>query len=112
MLRWSAESTGREVELIAVCDPEADSKLVAGRALAAAGRLGSAITAPDASAVELVASELGDGAAVDAAAVAAAFEGLNRIVDGVGLPVSRASRRDDADIIESLGLDQFPHAAQ
>lgn len=111
MLRWSAESTRREVDLAAVRHPDVDSRLEAGEALAAVGRLGSIITTPDANAVGLVAVELGTQAAADAAAVAAAFEGLNRIVDGVGLPVSRASRRDDADIIEALGLDSFPHAS-
>jgi hypothetical protein len=111
MLRWSAETTGRAVDLTAVVDPNVDPLLVAGEALSALGRLGSAITAPDASAVELVADRLGIEAAADAAAVAAAFEGLNRIVDGVGLPVSRASKRDDADLIDQLGLDAFPHAS-
>ncbi len=111
MLRWSAETTGRAFDLDAVGDPNVDPRLEAGRGLAAVGRLGSSITHPDATAVELGATELGPGAAADAAAVAAAFEGLNRIVDGVGLPVSRASRRDDADLIESLRLDRFPHAS-
>ena len=111
MLRWSAETTGREVELTAVSDPDVESRLEGGRALAGVGRLGATITVPDASAVELVAADLGSEAAADAAAVAAAFEGLNRIVDGVGLPVSRARRRDDAELITRLGLDRFPHAS-
>ena len=111
MLRWSAETTGREVDLAAVSDPNVDPRLVAGEALAAVGRLGSTIAAPDASAAELVDAELGSEAAADAAAVAAAFEGLNRVVDGVGLPVSRARKRDDAELIEALGLDSFPHAS-
>jgi hypothetical protein len=111
MLRWSAEATDREVELAAVSDPSTDSRLDAGGALAALGRLGATITAPDASAVELVAAELGVEAAADAAAVAAAFEGLNRIVDGVGLPVNRARKRDDAELIARLRLDRFPHAS-
>ena len=111
MLRWSAETTGRAVDLRVVSDSDVDSLLVAGEALAAVGRLGSVITAPDASAVEMVADQLGHQAAADAAAVAAAFEGLNRIVDGVGLPVSRARSRDDADLIDELRLATFPHAS-
>ncbi len=110
MLRWSAESTGRDVDIVAVSDPTADPLIEEGMALAAVGRLGSTITAPDPSAVELLADRIGAEAAADAAAVAAAFEGLNRIVDGVGLPVGRASRRDHGDIIATLGLDSFPHA--
>ena len=92
-------------------DPNVDSLLEGGRALATLGRLGSTITAPDPGALELVADQLGPEAAADAAAVAAAFEGLNRIVDGVGLPVNRARKRDDAELIEALGLDSFPHAS-
>ena len=111
MLRWSAETTGREVELAAVGDPSVDPLLECGHALAALGRLGSTITAPDARAVELVADRLGPEAAADAAAVAAAFEGLNRIVDGVGLPVNRARKRDETELITALGLDSFPHAS-
>lgn len=111
MLRWSAEATGRTVDITAVSDPTVDPGIEAGFELAAVGRLGSAIITPDDSAVEAVASMLGNQAAADAAAVAAAFEGLNRIVDGVGLPVSRASRRDHGDIIEALGLGAFPHAS-
>ena len=83
MLRWSAQTTGREVELAAVGDPNVDSLLEGGRALATLGRLGSTITAPDPGALELVADQLGPEAAADAAAVAAAFEGLNRIVDAM-----------------------------
>ena len=111
MLRWSAESTGREVDITAVSDPTVDPLIEGGIELAAVGRLGASITEPDPSAVEMVAGELGATAAADAAAVAAAFEGLNRIVDGVGLPVSRASRRDHGDIIDALRLDTFPHAS-
>lgn len=111
MLRWSAETTGRVVELSAVSDPNIDPRLEAGRELADLGRVGSTITSPDAGAAESVADRLGPEAAADAAAVAAAFEGLNRIVDGVGLPVNRARKRDDAALIEALGLDSFPHAS-
>ena len=110
MLRWSAESTGRRVDISAVADPTVDPLIEGGKELASLGRLGATITEPDPSAVEQVADRIGKQAAVDAAAVAAAFEGLNRIVDGVGLPVSRASRRDHGDIIDTLGLDVFPHA--
>ena len=110
MLRWSAEATGRHVDITAVSDGSVDPLLAAGPQLAALGRLGSTTTRPDPSGAEAVAAVLGERAAADAAAVAAAFEGLNRIVDGVGLPVSRASRRDHGDIIDALGLDRFPHA--
>jgi hypothetical protein len=111
MLRSSAETTGRDVEIVAISDPNIDPLLDGGRALASLGRLGSTITTPDTSGADAVAAELGEQAAADAAAIAAAFEGLNRIVDGVGLPVGRAARRDLADIIDALGLNAFPHSS-
>ena len=111
MLRSSAERTGREVEIVAISDPTVDPLLDGGRALVSLGRLGSTITAPEPSGADAVATELGEQAAADAAAVAAAFEGLNRIVDGVGLPVGRAARRDLADTIDALGLTEFPHSS-
>jgi hypothetical protein len=111
MLSLSAETTGRRIDVRSIADPAIDSLVESGAALSALGRLGSQVTGPDAAAAETVASELGPQAASDAAAVAAAFEGLNRIVDGVGLPIGRAERRDEAHLIEALGLDAFPHAS-
>ncbi len=111
MLRWSSEETGRSVDVTAVSDEAVDAGVEAGRSLAALGRLGARITSPDGTAARAVAEELGPHAAADAAAVAAAFEGLNRIVDGVGLPIGRRERRDLAPLIDALGLDAFPHSS-
>jgi hypothetical protein len=61
--------------------------------------------------VDTVAKTLGRSAAVDAAAVAGAFEFYNRVVDAAGLPVGKAARRELADVIDLLELDRFPHAA-
>jgi hypothetical protein len=111
MLRWSSEETGRTLDITAVRDESVDPGIQAGRSLGALGRHGSRITAADATATQAVSDELGPQAAADAAAVAAAFEGLNRIVDGVGLPIGRGERRDLAPLIDALGLDAFPHAS-
>ena len=96
--------------MTAVADPDLDPGLEAGRQLAAMARSVPSLRAPDPEPVERIADRLDPQAATDAAAVAAAFEGLNRIVDGVGLPIGRAARRDLADLIEDLGLSSFPHA--
>lgn len=109
MLRWSAEQTGRTVDLRAVADPTRDSGLPGGAALAALARTATA-TRPNAAPATALAASIGPAAAIDAAAVAAAFESFNRVVDGTGLPVGKAARRDQADIIEQLELDRFPHA--
>ena len=94
----------------AVADPDVDPGLSAGRELADMARSVRSLRTPNATPVERIADRLDGRAATDAAAVAAAFEGLNRIVDGVGLPIGRAARRDQADLIKDLGLSSFPHA--
>ena len=111
MLRWSAETTGRALDLSSVADPSRQPGIEAGPVLGELARTASSITSPNSDAVVRVAEQLGPAAASDAAAVAAAFEGLNRIVDGTGLPIGRAARRDQADIISALNLDRFPHAS-
>jgi hypothetical protein len=110
MLRWSAENTTRSVDIRAVADPSFDAGLPGGAELIALAT--SALgTSSDADPAERLADVIGRAAAVDAAAVAAAFESFNRVVDGTGLPVTRGRRQQDADIIQVLGLERFPHAA-
>jgi hypothetical protein len=110
MLRWSAENTHRTVDLRAIADPTIDAGLPGSKPLAHLARRSLGRT-PDATATIAVAESIGEDAAVNAAAVAAAFELFNRVVDGTGLPVGTASRRNQAADIETLGLDRFPHAA-
>lgn len=109
MLRWSAEETGRTVDLRAVADSTHPSGLPGGDELAALAR-GAAGAELDPKPLRALSAVIGPAAAVDAAAVAAAFESFNRVVDGTGLPVGKAARRDQADIIDMLGLDTLPHA--
>lgn len=35
---------------------------------------------------------------------------MNRVVDATGLPIGRKRREDNAALIATLGLDDFPHA--
>ncbi len=109
MLRWSARETNRDVDLRAIADPEVDPLVPGGPELAAMARAAVG-TRPDAGPVTRLAEVVGARTATDAAAVAAAFESFNRVVDGTGLPVGRGARRRAADVIELLGLARFPHA--
>ena len=109
MLRWSARETNRNVDLRAIADPETDPLVPGGPELAAMARAAVG-TEPDPAPVRRVAEVLGGRTATDAAAVAAAFESFNRVVDGTGLPVGKGARKRAADIIELLGLHRFPHA--
>jgi hypothetical protein len=80
-----------------------------GRELAALGRaaIGNLV---DRTPVDAVAARLGSSSSLDAAAVAANFEIMNRVVDAVGLPIGRHQRESQRDLIELLGLSAFPHA--
>ena len=111
MLSSSASETGRQIDIGGIADPQVDPGVPGGRQLTALGR-GAAGIEISTDLVDAVAQEIGAAAAVDAAAaVAAGFEYLNRIVDGSGLPVGKASRAQLAATIETLGLNSFPHAA-
>jgi hypothetical protein len=109
MLRWSAQSTGREADLAAVIAPGAAVGVPGGAELAALGRaaVGSSV---DSTPTAALAAVVGNTPAVRAAAVAGAFELYNRIVDGTGLPVPAARRETHGDIIVTLGLERFPHS--
>ncbi|MCA1691753.1 MAG: hypothetical protein LC733_05965 [Actinobacteria bacterium] len=110
MLRWSAQETGRRVDLAGVVDAGIDPGLTGGRELAALGRA-AAGNRVDRAPLDAAAAAIGAPAAFDAAAVAANFEIMNRVVDAVGLPVGRHRREEEREVIELLGLSAFPHAA-
>lgn len=108
MLRWSAQETGRTIDLAGIIDARVDPGVPGGRELAALGRAARG-AAVDRSPLDAVADVIGPAAAFDAAAVAANFEIMNRAVDAVGLPIGRHQRTQEAELIEVLGLDRFPH---
>lgn len=109
MLSWSARETGRAVDPGAIVDPSIDPLLPGGRELIALAQAVSQ-AGSDAGPLEAVASEIGLEAAVDAAAVAANFQIMNRVVDATGLPIGSRRREDNAELITRLQLDRFPHA--
>lgn len=109
MLSWSAHETGRTIDLTAIADPSVDPGVPAGHPLVALAHT-VATNTPDRRALDAVATAIGLPAAVDAAAVAANFQIMNRVVDATGLPIGRKGRADNGALIATLGLDAFPHA--
>jgi hypothetical protein len=109
MLSWSAQSTGREVDLAAIIKPGTPVGVPGGAELAALGRAAVGITV-DATPTSALAAVIGERPAVRAAAVAGAFELYNRIVDGTGLAVPSARRETHGAVISALGLERFPHS--
>ena len=108
MLSWSAGTIGTSVDVRRLVG-DGDIGIPGGRQLVNIGRASVGMVS-DPEPVAALALVVGEEAAVYAAAVAGAFELLNRAVDAVGLPVGRASRSSLQHVIEALGMDEFPHA--
>lgn len=109
MLSWSSEETNQRINLTPIAEGGGDPLLPGGGELVGyvnAALAGSGVAAARAAVVDA----LGAAAAVDAAAVIGNFEMMNRIADGVGMPVGAGTRKRMAAIIQRLGLDSFPHA--
>lgn len=109
MLSWSIEETGAQAHLVAITDRTVDPLIPGGVVLL--DFVDATLSDQEvAAARDRVDMELGRSACVDAAAVIGNFEMMNRIADGVGMPVGGGTRRRTADVISDLGLDRFPHA--
>ena len=90
MLRESANAQSQPVNVLAVTQPALDPLLPDGRELVA---FVDAITLLDGDELPIARRNLlhaaGTGAVVRAAAVCANFEGINRVVDALGVPVNK-----------------------
>ena len=109
MLSWSIEATNQRINLLPIATGQGDPLLPGGRELVGFVNATLAQTGVPAARATVLAA-LGPAAAVDAAAVIGNFEMMNRIADGVGMPVGRGTRSTLAEIIRELRLDSFPHA--
>lgn len=113
LLRESSALQGESPDLLAVTDGAraAGSGVPGGEALigfveaAVRGDAGDAKRAREA-----VATELGDAAVVDAAAVIGNFSRMVRIADGTGIPLDTPVAMLSADVREELGIDAFGSA--
>ena len=106
MLRESARAHDLPVNVLAVTQPQLDSGVPHGAELLAlvdAIALLDFYELPDARA-DLIAAA-GTGAATRAVAVCANFEGINRVVDAVGVPVNKRFY----DIGNDLGVQVPAH---
>ena len=50
---------------------------------------------------------MGDAALVDAAAIAATFNAIDRIADSTGIPIEDANAESTAELRDALGLNAF-----
>jgi hypothetical protein len=59
-----------------------------------------------------VARKLGPAALVDAAAVAALFNGIDRVADSTGIPLEDEKAMSTAEIRAAIGIDEFAKSKQ
>ena len=57
---------------------------------------------------QAVSRALGEAAMVDAAAVAAGFNAIDRVADATGIPIDEERVSSTASLRQDLGIDQFP----
>ncbi len=55
-------------------------------------------------------SRMGDAALVDAAAIVATFNAIDRVADSTGIPIEDNKAESTADIRAALGINQFAQA--
>ena len=110
MLRASIETQGEEVDLRGLTDGKAAGESSISGAAVLVGFAEATLggnTDEIAVARNLVRSELGSEALVDAAAVIGNFERMVRIADGTGIPLDAAVNVATEEIRAELGIDAF-----
>lgn len=100
------------MDLAAIGGAETDGGVVHGRELAA---FAEAVAYDDETAIaaarDAVTATLGPDAMVDAAAVAATFNAIDRVADSTGIPIDEERLDPSADFRAALGIDAFPSRA-
>ena len=107
MLRASAASFSYPLDIEAVRDPSIPSGVPGGNLLL---RFVDALlidTEPGDHIRELIVSDLGPEALVDAASVFGNFSMMNRIAEGSGIPIAAAVVERERALVDTLGLADF-----
>ncbi len=76
------------------------------------GRFAEAAIGPDAEALAAIRAELvsalGNDVLVDASAIVATFNAIDRVADATGIPIDEARIAVTEDLREQLGINAFP----
>jgi hypothetical protein len=109
MLRESCLAAGLPVNLAAVTDPTVEPLIPHGRSLVELTDAAITGTVQDVAALRsVVLDELGWDAFVDAAAVVATFEMMNRVADATGISMGRGRLASTAEVRRLAGIAD-PH---
>ena len=109
MLRESAKANNTEIDLMALTsDAPGDSGVANGGLLvdfteAVLGNSESRLVV----ARQRLQNELGDGGLVDASAVIANYNALDRVADATGIPLEAAKEANTAELRAVLGINNF-----
>jgi alcohol dehydrogenase class IV len=106
----SGQHQGKDVDLNSIIgEADGDGGIPHGAILAAYAEavLGDDGDRLDA-ARERVRDAMGDAALVDAAAVAATFNAIDRVADATGIPIDEERLEPTAGFRKDLGIDAFP----
>lgn len=118
MLRESIKQTGEQFDMAALSGAHRDSGTVPHEDLLIA--MADAVTLRDATLrdslparfADAMGTPTGQAAFVDAAAIAAAFQGFNRIADSVGTEVDPQQESMLDPVREDIGIDAFYRSAR
>jgi hypothetical protein len=109
MLRWSSETTGLPLDMRGLADRAVDVGVEGSSELLELVDRTLDRAADPAEARVALTGRLGTAATVRAASVIGNFEMMNRLADGIGVPVGRVTIEREASTLESLGLDRIAH---
>ena len=108
MLRESSKITGETYDLSLLTGGSGDGNIPHGALLVA---FADAVLGSDAARLAAIRSEIrakmGDAALVDAAAIAATFNAIDRVADATGIPIEDAKAEATADFRAALGINAF-----
>jgi hypothetical protein len=107
LLRASSKAQGENYDLTLLTGAGGDGNIPHGALLV---RYAEAVLGDDGALHGIQADireRLGDAALVDAAAVAATFNAIDRVADSTGIPIEEAKARATADLRSALGINAF-----
>ena len=108
MLRESSKAKGENYDLALLTGVKGDGNVPYGALLVS---FAEAVLDNDDERLAAIRSEiramLGDAALVDAAAIAATFNAIDRVADSTGIPIEDAKAAATADFRTALGINAF-----
>jgi hypothetical protein len=106
LLRESSKAKGESYDLTLLTGGSGDGNIAHGGLMVA---FADAVLGSDDERLAAVRADIrarmGDAALVDAAAIAATFNAIDRVADSTGIPIEDAKAEATADLREALGID-------